>query len=138
MNYEQINYSKVGLHAEQRQLTDEYEERTEEHKMPEIKEIPFLKGDEIGTEMVITFLSPHEEISKEETGLDRDTAQIHIELANHEKRIWTMNKTAQRMLAGLLGSNSDAWPGKTATLYTLEQNVLGKMKKVIYVREKQA
>lgn len=126
------DYTRTGLSKEQKQLTEEKYEGG--NKMPEIKEVPFLKGEEIGTETVILFLQPHEDVSAEDTGLDRETAQIHIQLPNGEKRIWTMNKTAQRMLVGLLGSNSDAWVGKTATLYTLEQNVLGQIKKVIYVR----
>jgi hypothetical protein len=78
------------------------------NKMPEIKEVPFLKGDEIetGTETVLTFIAPHEEIPAEESGLDRELAQILVELDGGKRRIWTMNKTAQRMLAGLLGANS--------------------------------
>lgn len=131
-----VDYSRVGLADDQRQLIEKYEV-TEENKMPEIKEVPYLKGEDIGTESVITFLTPHEDISAEETGLDKDTAQIMINLPNGTRRIWTMNKTSQRMLVGLLGSNSDTWVGKTATLYTLEQNVRGEMKKVIYVRATQ-
>ena len=102
--------------------------------MPEIKEIPFLKGDELISEAVITFTAPHEEITAEESGLDKDIAQIPISLPNGDRRIWTMNKTSQRMLAGLLGSNSDNWVNKTVTLYSLSQNVRGEMRRVIYVK----
>jgi hypothetical protein len=104
--------------------------------MPEIKEVPFLKGDEVESETVITFMAPHEEVTAEESGLDKDIAQIPVQLANGERRIWTMNKTSQRMLVGLLGSNSDNWVGKKATLYALGQNVRGEMRKVIYVKAK--
>jgi len=106
--------------------------------MPEIKELPFLKGEDIEGETVVLFLSPHEEKSSEETGLKNDTAEINIQMPNGGKKIWTMNATAQRMLVGLLGSNSDGWVGKTATIYTVEQNVLGTMRKCIFVRGKQA
>lgn len=104
--------------------------------MPEIKEVPFLKGDEIetNTEVVLTFLAPHEEIPADESGLDRELAQILVELPGGQRRVWTMNKTAQRMLSGLLGSNSDNWVGKQATIYTMAQNVKGKQVNVIYVR----
>ena len=71
---------------------------------------------------------------KQSNTTDKETAQILVQLPNGEKRIWTINSTSQRMLAGQLGSNSDNWTGKTATLYTLEQNVKGTMRQCIYVK----
>lgn len=102
--------------------------------MPEIKEVPFLKGEDIKGETTIVFLTPHEEVSADDSGLDKDIQQILIELPNKEKRNWTMNRTSQRMIVGLLGSNSDKWVGKSVTLYTLEQNVKGQNKRIIYVK----
>ena len=50
--------------------------------MPEIKEVPFLKGEDIeeGKTMIAVFLEPHEDILASESGLDKDIAQISVEL----------------------------------------------------------
>lgn len=102
--------------------------------MPEIKEVPFLKGSDVNKETIVTFLAPHEEISADESGVDRELQQILIELPDKSKKIWTMNRTSQRMLVGLLGSNSDEWVGKQVTIYSVDQNVKGQFKAIIYVK----
>ena len=102
--------------------------------MPEIKELPYLTGEDVGAETVVLFLEPHVDKTKEETGLDKDTAEIMVQLPDGSKKNWTMNKTSQRQLVKQLGANSDSWVGKTATLFTKAQSIGQKDVTVIYVR----
>ena len=104
--------------------------------MPEIKEVPYLKADDIkeAETLTVTFLSPHEEVSAEESGLDKEISQILVELPNGGKRIWTMNKTSQRIIVGLHGNNSDQWVGKKVKIYYLKQMVNKQERNVIYTK----
>lgn len=113
----------------------EFNEPKEDETMPEIKIIPYLKGDEVKTELEVTFLSPHEEVTYEnDDGTEKHSSQILIELPNKEKRLWSMNKTSQQTLVRQLGSNSDKWTGQKATLISIASNVMGQLKQVIYAK----
>jgi len=47
---------------------------------------------------------------------------------------WTPNTTAMRCLIGTFGRESDNWKGKQIFLWTVEQNVRGQTKRVIYAK----
>lgn len=104
--------------------------------MPEIKEVPYLKPDDVpeNQSLTLTFLAPHEDVPAAESGLDKDLTQILVELPNQQKRVWTMNKTSQRIIVGLHGSNSDKWVGKKVNIYALAQNISGSLKRVVYAK----
>lgn len=53
------------------------------------------------------------------------------------KRLWTMNKTSQRAVASHFGLDTDKWVGQSVILFLADTQVAGKMKKVIYAREKE-
>lgn len=53
-------------------------------------------------------------------------------LINGEEYDWLANKTSLRTLISAFGDDSDAWVGKKAKFYSLEQNVGGEIKKVVY------
>jgi len=63
---------------------------------------------------------------------DEDRYSIRVQLSDGMDYLWMPNKTSLRALVTSLGSESDAWATKKIKLYSLEQNVSGKMKKVIY------
>ena len=45
---------------------------------------------------------------------------------------WLANKTSLRVFVSAFGDESDNWVGKTIKLYSVEQNVSGKIKQVVY------
>ena len=51
---------------------------------------------------------------------------------NDEEYDWTANKTSLRAIVGAYGDESDNWAGKTVHLYSVEQNVSGQIKQVVY------
>ena len=104
--------------------------------MPELDVDLFLRADDIKpeTKVLITDAGSPGEIPGEEGKPATPTFELGIELPDGNRRKWTMNKTSQRAIATVLGTNTDDWVGKTATLYTVEQNVRGKIIDVIYAR----
>lgn len=102
--------------------------------MPELDLNLFLRAKDIAPEgTMVTFTDVGKTVSKEETGFGHDSFQIGVSLPNGDKRAWTMNKTAQRMVAEVWGTNSDAWVGKTALLKVAKVNVKGVEKDSITV-----
>lgn len=96
----------------------------------------FLQGDDIGAETEVKFVDAGKAgvIRQGEGKPDITTFEITVQLPSGEKKLWTMNKTSQRTLATAWGKNTDLWMNKVAKLFTVDQNVRGQMKKVIYAR----
>ena len=96
----------------------------------------FLGPDDIGKENNVKILDEGKAglIRGGEGKPDVETFEIGVILPMGDKKIWTMNKTSQRTLASVWGKDTKQWINKTATLYTVDQNVRGTMKKVIYAR----
>ena len=53
-------------------------------------------------------------------------------LVNSEEYDWMANKTSLRAFTAAFGDESDNWTGKKIKLYSIEQNVGGKIKQVVY------
>jgi len=65
--------------------------------------------------------------------VEKEMFQIPVTV-NGEPRLWSVNKTSQRILVSLLGQNSDTWKGKKVKVYTISQKVGSDMKNVIYAK----
>ena len=104
--------------------------------MVELDIMEFLKGDDLTDDTVVTFINEGEkgEIKKPEGEDNVPTFEIGVQLPDGTKKTWTLNKTSQRTLAAVYGKDTSLWNGKTATLFVIDQNVRGTMKKVIYSR----
>lgn len=88
----------------------------------------------VGTDTSVVFLDEGRAGEFVKDGDTKPTFEITVSLSPKEKRVWTMNKTSQRAVAGLYGTDTKAWVGKTAKLFIAETVISGKMKKVIYAR----
>jgi len=104
--------------------------------MPELDVDLFLRAVDIKPEKEVLIIDAGApgEIPGEEGKPATPTFELGVELPDGKKRKWTMNKTSQRAIATVLGTNTDDWVGKTVTLYTVEQNVRSKFIDVIYAR----
>lgn len=94
----------------------------------------WLKAEDIEESDVVTFQNEGRTVPKEESGFDEDGFEIEIILPKGTKRVWTMNKTAQRAVARDYGFDTKKWIGKTAILGKTKMNVRGKERDVITVR----
>ena len=99
----------------------------------------FLGPDDIGVENNVKIADEGKAglIRGGEGKEDVPTFEIGVILPSGEQKLWTMNKTSQRTLASKWSKDTKQWIGKTATLYTTDQNVRGTMKKVVYARTPQ-
>ena len=104
--------------------------------MPELDIKEFLKGDDVGKEREFKIVDEGKAglIKGGEGKPDVKTFEITVIAANQDAKIWTMNMTSQRTLATKWGKNTAEWVGKIATLYSVDMNVRGTPKKVIYAR----
>lgn len=94
----------------------------------------WLDSKEIGVGVDVEFLDEGGINPKSETGLDNDLFEITIKLPNGEGRAWTMNKTSQRAVARQFGMDTTKWVGKKVRLMTVQQNINGQLKDVVYVK----
>ena len=62
---------------------------------------------------------------------EEDRYELKVEL-NGQTHEWLANKTSLRVFEKAFGDDSDNWLDKTIKLYSVEQNVSGKIKDVIY------
>ena len=106
------------------------------NKMPKLNLPDYLKGEDVTTETLVTFKSPHREteISQGEGKEPKIVKEIDIQMPDGKVKVWTMNKTSMLRIAEVYGDNTDAWVNKTWTIFASEQNVAGQMKKVIYAK----
>lgn len=51
---------------------------------------------------------------------------------NDDEYSWTANKTSLKAIVAAYSDESDNWAGKTVHLYSVEQNVSGQIKQVVY------
>jgi len=70
-------------------------------------------------------------------GVESEKFEINIELTTGDHRTWTMNKTSQRAVAEIYGTETDKWVGQAVELFLMDANVSGKIRKVVYARGKQ-
>lgn len=95
----------------------------------------WLTAEDIGEEAIITFFDEGKYENIDVTDGVKRVFQITVTLPSGEQRLWTMNRTSRRKIARELGEDSVQWVGRKVKLYTALQNVFGKDKQVIYVRE---
>ena len=60
--------------------------------------------------------------------------EIMVEAGENVRRKWSVNKTSQRAVSERLSLDTGRWVGKSADLFLADQQVDGKMKKVVYAR----
>lgn len=98
-------------------------------------ETPELKGATSDKSVQVSIqkveLVAAEDLPESFENREDDRYQITILLGDDEKR-WMPNKTALKTIVAAYGDESDNWIGKTAGLFLADQNVAGKMKKVVY------
>ena len=96
----------------------------------------FLTPKDIGDEKIVVIIDEGAAgtIRKGEGEVDVKTFELGVEVGQGNRKLWTMNKTSQRTLLTAWGKDTSKWIGKQATLFTVDQNVRGTMKKVIYAR----
>ena len=104
--------------------------------MPELDLPLFTSAEDIGTEanVRITDAGKAIEIPVAEGQKKIPTFEIGVMFPSGDRRIWTINKTSQRALAGKWGMKTEDWVNKVATLFVIEQMVGKALKKVIYAR----
>src|SRR3990167_10892801 len=96
----------------------------------------FLRPEDVGNEIEAKIIDAgkHGAIQKGEGEEQITTFEIGVMLPSGERKIWTVNKTSQRTIASVFGKKTEAWVNKVVTLFTVDQNVRGTIKKVIYAR----
>jgi len=104
--------------------------------MPELDLQTFLRPEDVGNEIEAKIIDAgkHGAIQKGEGEEQITTFEIGVMLPSGERKIWTVNKTSQRTIASVFGKKTEAWVNKVVTLFTVDQNVRGTIKKVIYAR----
>lgn len=62
---------------------------------------------------------------------DEDKHELTLEL-NGEIKTWLANKTSLRAIMEVFGDETDKWIGKKISLWTIHQNVKGKLTRATY------
>ncbi|KKS79670.1 MAG: hypothetical protein UV54_C0030G0001 [Candidatus Beckwithbacteria bacterium GW2011_GWA2_43_10] len=62
---------------------------------------------------------------------DKGKHELTLELDGDELK-WLANKTSLKALRAKFGVESDSWSGKKIKLWTIEMNIQGKLKSVVY------
>ena len=62
---------------------------------------------------------------------DKGRHELTLELDGDELQ-WLANKTSLKALRSKFGIETDSWSGKNIKLWTVEMNIQGKLKSVIY------
>ena len=104
--------------------------------MPELDIDQWLKPADVKPKAELEFTDAGESglIHNAEGEPSTKTFEIGVKFIDGSKRKWTMNKTSQRAVATLYGTNTDNWVGKIVEAFVVPQNVRGTMKDVIYAR----
>jgi len=72
-------------------------------------------------------------IPKEELGFKSEEDKYELQVTvKGETYGWMANKTSLRAIVTKFGSESDLWKGKKISLYSMESNVAGEIRDVIY------
>lgn len=106
--------------------------------MVELQLDRYLKSDDFvqGQDLKVVFTN--EGVFEEQSFDGKPSVEVFVigVKFGDQSRLWTMNKTSQRVVAGLLGFETKSWVGAHVSLFVADQNVSGKIRKVIYVRDK--
>jgi len=97
----------------------------------------YLIPDDIGERSIVTFIDEGAYFDWTTLG-DKDPGRvfrIKVRLPDLKEKSWTPNVTSQRNIAYKLTKDTATWKGKTWPLITVNQNVNGKIRKVIYAAE---
>lgn len=111
---------------------------TEETTMVKLELGDWLKAEDLNEQgdTQVQILNEGEYRDGEINGKPLTQFVIKVTDGQTEKQ-WSMNRTSQRAVASHYGADTAAWVGKMVSLYVNTENVQGKMRKVIYAREKQ-
>ena len=118
----------------------------ENAKKADINPPQYLEGFALTGEYVNNLADKHFQIVlppfyKEMDDLKRQGQKIRklvltVKLATGEQMEYIPNKTAQKTVANIVGSNLNNWVGFKGEFKTMEQSFSGMTKQVIYIKEK--
>jgi len=94
----------------------------------------FLKATEVTENMTVEFVdegSYSDSQFKDANDNPKQNFNITVKFGE-EERIWTMNKTSQRDIAGSYGDDTKEWVGQTATLSKVVMMVGKEQRDVIF------
>ena len=96
----------------------------------------FLRSEDVAPEAELTFVNAGEagEIPTPEGKDNIPTFEINVKLPNGKVKKWTMNKTSQRAVGSVYGTNTETWINQPVIVYVSQQNVRGTLKDVIYAK----
>lgn len=95
---------------------------------------PILKGTSSDKTIPMT-IEKVELIFAQDLPFESEDDRYQLELKNGEDDFkWTPNKTSLKTIIAAWGDESDAWIGKTIGMFTIEQSVAGKIKKIPYCK----
>lgn len=95
----------------------------------------WLEGSEITEDTEVEFVNEGEYAEMETAEGKKRVFRIGVKLPDGIERVWTMNKSSRRAAARTWGEDTATWVGKKAIVHTLEKDVFGKPKKVIYIKQ---
>ena len=95
----------------------------------------WLTGEELEGDTELVFLDEGGYREMETADGVKRVFELTVTLPNGTERQWTMNKTCRRIVARAYGEDSKSWIGKKVLVHTIEKDVFGHVKKVIYIRK---
>lgn len=104
-----------------------------------VKVDSFLRAESIGNASssapVDGVIKGFKVVEADELGFKSDTDRNELTVeVNGEEYQWLPNKTSLRAIITAYGDESNDWVEKPIKLYSVDQNVSGQMKKVVYGR----
>lgn len=84
----------------------------------------YLKSQDIGNHRPTVVIS---EVAIEEVGIENDKSEKPVVYFEGKDKGLVLNKTNANTIAGMYGSDTDAWKGQSVTLCTAEVPYKGKM-----------
>ncbi len=122
------------------ELLDSFGGQTEEEEVPNINDLnTFITPQDVKTGDVLIFTNAGEfvemDYSLAKDGSDISTVlQIEVELPNGKKKLISPNKTSRNEISTLYGVNTEDWVNKSVEVELVKQNVMGKLRDVIYLK----
>lgn len=104
--------------------------------MPELDLSEWLKGEDVAPEAQLRFADEGKNTEIPQSGdlPPKKAFEITVILPDGSKKVWTMNMTSQRAVAGAYGKDTKQWINKIVTVFTQAENVRGTVRSVIYAR----
>ena len=87
-------------------------------------------------ELQLTFLDEGRIVPKSETGFKQDGFEITVSLPNGDNRLWTMNKTSQRVASTLYTDDTQTWVGRAIKASVVNVPFKGELVKSIMASTK--